>query len=185
MVRLKTRLVPARQIAFSLCCAVWFLLAAGCATPVSVERVGARTIQGELTANALTADELSPSARNVLRRWVLSERYDSDPEGAIAALHIIAIDGRGGTDELVTGGNVLSVCREEPKAAILPCCCDLRLCVPVSGEGGPSRRAPTTRACASPPTYTTSALSRALPRLTALPSRSGMGIMSCPSAGSP
>ena len=56
-------------------------------------RRGARrcsTAQHELTANALTADALSPSARNVLRRWVLSERYDDDPAGAIAALHTIA-----------------------------------------------------------------------------------------------
>jgi hypothetical protein len=69
MVRLKTRL-PARQIASALCCAVWLLLAAGCETPVSVERVGTGTVHRELTANALTADELSPSARNILRRWV-------------------------------------------------------------------------------------------------------------------
>jgi pimeloyl-ACP methyl ester carboxylesterase len=101
MVRLKTRL-PARQIASALCGAVWLLVAAGCETPVSIERVGTGTVHRELTANALTADELSPSARNVLRRWVLSERYDSDPEGTIAALHTIAVDGRGGADEVVT-----------------------------------------------------------------------------------
>ena len=101
MVRLKMRLVPAQQIASGLCCAVC-LLAAACATPVSVERVGTGTVHRELTATALTADELSPSARNVLRRWVLSERYDSDPEGAIAALHTVVVDGRGGTDEIVT-----------------------------------------------------------------------------------
>ena len=46
---------------------IWLLLPAGCATPVGVERVDATTAQHELTANALTADELSPSARNVLR----------------------------------------------------------------------------------------------------------------------
>jgi pimeloyl-ACP methyl ester carboxylesterase len=102
MVRLSTRLVPTRQIASGLCCAVWLLLAAGCATPVSVERVDAETVHRELTASAITTEELSPSARNVLRRWVLSERYDGDPEGAIAALQSIAVDGRGGTDEVVT-----------------------------------------------------------------------------------
>ena len=101
MVRLRTRL-PARQAASALCCAVWLLLTAGCETPVSVERVGTGTVHREFTPSALTADELSLSARNVLRRWVLSERYDSDPEGAIAALHTIAVDGRGGADELVT-----------------------------------------------------------------------------------
>ena len=45
---------------------------------------------------------LSPQARNVRRRWVLSERYDDDPAGAIIALHGITIDGRGGQDEVIT-----------------------------------------------------------------------------------
>jgi pimeloyl-ACP methyl ester carboxylesterase len=67
-----------------------------------VERISPETGERELAANVLNADELSPSARNVLRRWALSERYDSDPAGAIAALHAIAVDGRGGTDELAT-----------------------------------------------------------------------------------
>jgi len=93
---------PARHISLALCCIIWLLLAAGCATPVGVERVDASTAQHELTANALTTDELSPSARNVLRRWVLSERYDDDPAGAIAALHTIATDGRGDEDEVIT-----------------------------------------------------------------------------------
>jgi len=93
---------PARHIPLALCCIIWLLLAAGCATPVGVERVDASTAQHELTANALTTDELSPSARNVLRRWVLSERYDDDPAGAIAALHTIATDGRGDEDEVIT-----------------------------------------------------------------------------------
>src|SRR5262249_51788079 len=101
MARLKTRL-PGRDIAPGLCCVVWLFLAAGRETPVSVERVDAVTVHRELAANALTADELSLSARNVLRRWVLSERYDSDPEGTIAALHTIAVGGRGGADEIAT-----------------------------------------------------------------------------------
>src|SRR6516225_6210129 len=86
----------------ALCCIIWLLLTAGCQTPVGVKRVDAGPAQRQLTANALTADELSPSARNVLRRWVLSERYDDDPAGAIAALHGITIDGRGGQDEVIT-----------------------------------------------------------------------------------
>jgi len=81
---------------------IWLLLASGCETPVGVERVDASIAQHQLTANALTANELSTSARNVLRRWVLSERYDDDPAGAIAALHTIAINGRGDQDDLIT-----------------------------------------------------------------------------------
>src|SRR3974377_520178 len=86
----------------ALCCIIWLLLTAGCQTPVGVERVDAGTAQRQLTANALTADDLTPSARNVLRRWVLSERYDDDPAGALAALHTIAADGRGDEDEVIT-----------------------------------------------------------------------------------
>ena len=97
-----TKPVAARHIASALCCIIWLLLTAGCETPVGVERVDASTAQRRLTANVLTTDELSPQARNVLRRWVLSERYDDDPAGAIAALHAIATDGRGGEDEVIT-----------------------------------------------------------------------------------
>src|SRR5271169_4235169 len=97
-----TKRPPARHIACALWCTIGLLLTAGCETPVGVDRLDAGTAQRELTASALTADELSPSARNVLRRWVLSERHDSDPEGAIAALHTIAVGGRGDADEVVT-----------------------------------------------------------------------------------
>src|SRR5215469_3001482 len=90
------------HILLALCCRIWLLLTVGCQTPVGVERVDAGAAQRQLTANAVTADELSPSARNVLRRWVLSERYDDDPAGAIAALHGIVADGRGDEDEVIT-----------------------------------------------------------------------------------
>jgi hypothetical protein len=96
-----TRL-PAGRVASFLARTVWRLLAAACTTPVSVERTDAERVHRELTASAITPDELSPSARNVLRRWVLSERYDSSPEGAIAALHNIAVGGRRDADDLVT-----------------------------------------------------------------------------------
>ena len=97
-----TKPVAARHIASALCCIIWLLLTAGCETPVGVERVDASTAQRRLTANVLTTDELNPQARNVMRRWVLSERYDDDPAGAIGALHVIATDGRGGEDEVIT-----------------------------------------------------------------------------------
>jgi hypothetical protein len=92
----------ARQIPLALCCMFWLLLTTGCETPVGVERLDAVTAQRQLTANALTTHELSPSARNVLRRWVLSQRYDDDPAGAIAALHTISTDGGGDEDEVIT-----------------------------------------------------------------------------------
>jgi pimeloyl-ACP methyl ester carboxylesterase len=91
-----------RQTASLLCLTIWLLLAAGCGTPVSVERLDDVAAHRQLTANPLTAGELSPSARNILRRWALSERYDSDPEGAIAALHAIVVQGEGSDDEVIT-----------------------------------------------------------------------------------
>ena len=97
-----TKRMPARHIGSVLCCIIALLFAAGCETPVGIERLDASTAQRRLTANVLTTDELSPEARNVLRRWVLSERYDDDPAGAIAALHAITTDGRGGEDEVIT-----------------------------------------------------------------------------------
>src|SRR6266850_1258745 len=97
-----TKRTPARRIGSVLCCIIALLLAAGCETPVGVERLDASAAQRRLTANVLTTDELSPQARNVLRRWVLSERYDDDPAGAITALQTIAADGRGDEDEVIT-----------------------------------------------------------------------------------
>src|ERR1700751_4112003 len=68
-----TKWSPARRIATALCCMVWLLLlAVGCETPVGVERLDPVPAQHQLTANVLTPNQLSPQARNVLRRWVLS-----------------------------------------------------------------------------------------------------------------
>src|SRR6266478_823760 len=97
-----TKRTPAPRIGTVLCCIIALLLAAGCETPVGVERLDSVTAQRRLTADVLTTDELSSQARNVLRRWVLSERYDDDPAGAIAALHAIATEDRGDEDEVIT-----------------------------------------------------------------------------------
>jgi pimeloyl-ACP methyl ester carboxylesterase len=97
-----TKWSPAPRLTTALCCLMWLLLAAGCETPVGIERLDPVTAQRQLTANVLTTNELSPQARNVLRRWVLSERYDDDPADAITALHRITADGRGDEDEVIT-----------------------------------------------------------------------------------
>jgi pimeloyl-ACP methyl ester carboxylesterase len=115
MVGYRMKRSSARQIASALSCMIWLLLTAGCQTPVGVERVDAVTAQHQLTANPLTADELSPSARNVLRRWVLSERCDDDPAGAIAALHGIVADGRGDEDEVITLAEMSYLYAEETR----------------------------------------------------------------------
>ena len=78
------------------------LLLAACAAPVTVERVDPRTVHRELTANVLTVGEESGASRNVLYRWDLTERFESDPEGALAQLHAAVAGGRAGRDELFT-----------------------------------------------------------------------------------
>jgi pimeloyl-ACP methyl ester carboxylesterase len=85
---------PPRLIFF-----VAFLLAA-CAAPVTVERVDPRTVHRELTGNVLTVGEESGASRIVLDRWDLTERFESDPEGALAQLHRAVTDQRAGRDEL-------------------------------------------------------------------------------------
>lgn len=92
----------ARRVACALFCVIGLFFLGGCGTPVSVERVDAGAAYRDLNVNALGSDALSQATRNVLRRWVLSERYDSDPEGAILALHAIVVDGRGDEDELIS-----------------------------------------------------------------------------------
>jgi pimeloyl-ACP methyl ester carboxylesterase len=77
-------------------------LLAACAAPVTVERVDPRTVHRELTANVLTVGEESGASRNVLYRWDLTERFESDPEGALAELHAAVAGGRAGRDELFT-----------------------------------------------------------------------------------
>ena len=78
------------------------LLLAACAAPVTVERVDPRSVHRELTANVLTVGEESGASRNVLYRWDLTERFESDPEGALAQLHAAVVSGRAGRDELFT-----------------------------------------------------------------------------------
>jgi pimeloyl-ACP methyl ester carboxylesterase len=65
------------------------LTLAACGMPVSVERMDARTVQTELTSNALTTGRLSESTRIVLRRLDLLDVYNEDRPAAIRSLTII------------------------------------------------------------------------------------------------
>jgi hypothetical protein len=71
-------MMPQRRLLLGL---VFFLplLLAACAAPVTVERVDPRTVHRELTANVLTVGEESGASCNVLYRWDLTERFESDP----------------------------------------------------------------------------------------------------------
>lgn len=78
----------------------WTLLAGGCATPVSVERVDHVAVHQQLTRNVLSAHALSDPTHNVLRRWSLVDRFLTQPENAIADLRAVVVQGHGGADEI-------------------------------------------------------------------------------------
>jgi pimeloyl-ACP methyl ester carboxylesterase len=59
----------------------------GCSTPVGVERVDARTVHRELTANVLSAGRPSAPTLQVLHRLGLFERFEREPEAVLARLH--------------------------------------------------------------------------------------------------
>jgi pimeloyl-ACP methyl ester carboxylesterase len=73
------------------------LTLAACGTPISVERVDARTVQTELTSNALTTGRLSESTQIVLRRLDLLGVYQENRPAAIRSLSTVQaadLDGR-------------------------------------------------------------------------------------------
>jgi pimeloyl-ACP methyl ester carboxylesterase len=63
------------------------LAVAGCATPVRVARVDPREVERQLDSNVISTHQLSEATYIVLHRANLVERFDTDPEGAIASLH--------------------------------------------------------------------------------------------------
>jgi len=76
------------------------LLLAACATPVQVDRADPRAVQRELTSNAISTGEISEPTQIVLRRQDLTERFESDPEGAIASLHRTVTTGEADPDAM-------------------------------------------------------------------------------------
>ena len=92
-------MMPQRRLLLGL---VFFLplFLATCSIPVTVERADPRSVHRELTANVLTVGEESGASRIVLDRWDLKERFESDPEGALAQLHAAVTGGNAGRDEL-------------------------------------------------------------------------------------
>ncbi len=62
-------------------------LASACATPVGVSRIDARQVDRELTASALSSGQPSAAAHELLTRLGLRERWRSDPDATLAALH--------------------------------------------------------------------------------------------------
>ena len=76
------------------------LVLAACGTPISVERVDARTVQTELTSNALTSGQLSESTQIALRRLDLLRVYTENPSAGIQAVNLIVAANTGDRDLL-------------------------------------------------------------------------------------
>jgi pimeloyl-ACP methyl ester carboxylesterase len=76
-----------RSILRGTAMAVAALLLAACATPVGVERVDAKRVHRELTANAISTDAPSAASTQLLNRLDLAERFEKDPAGTLAVLH--------------------------------------------------------------------------------------------------
>ncbi len=70
--------------------AALLVLGGGCATPVGVERTGARTAYQQINASALNADEHGGRTTAVLHRYNLANVWHDDPLAAIRELHAVA-----------------------------------------------------------------------------------------------
>jgi pimeloyl-ACP methyl ester carboxylesterase len=73
--------------------AVVALVAVACAPPVNVRRAPPRTVTAELARSALNSNRPSLFSENVLYRFDLTERFEKDPEGALADLHQKVLSG--------------------------------------------------------------------------------------------
>ncbi len=71
---------------------------AACGNPVTVERLDARTVQTELTSNALTTGRLSGASQIALRRMNLLALFETDAPAAIRATAQAMIKANGNPD---------------------------------------------------------------------------------------
>jgi len=77
--------------------AAWMLsiLLTGCVSPIGVNRISLQEANRSLNSNVLTTGKVGTEANQFLARLNLSERYQEDPVGTIAAIH----SGLGQADE--------------------------------------------------------------------------------------
>jgi pimeloyl-ACP methyl ester carboxylesterase len=90
----------ARKPLAMLCGLLALLLAAGCATPVGVERADPQSVHRELTGNVLSTGELSDFTQNVLRLGGIADVAEDDPETALATIHHAVVTGVAGPNAL-------------------------------------------------------------------------------------
>jgi pimeloyl-ACP methyl ester carboxylesterase len=91
---------PAHKPLATLCVVLALLLAAGCATPVGVERADPQSVHRELTGNVLSTGELSDFTQNLLRLGGIAESAEDDPEAALAAIHEAVTTGIAGPNAM-------------------------------------------------------------------------------------
>ena len=83
-----------------LCGLLALLLAAGCATPIGVDRADPQSVHRELTGNVLSTGELSEFTQNVLRIGGMADVAEDDPATALAAIHEAVITGVAGPNAM-------------------------------------------------------------------------------------
>ena len=69
-------------------CCILVSVLAGCATPITVTRVETRIVYQDLTRNVLSAGQMSAYSEIILNRANLAESFKTDPEAALADLHM-------------------------------------------------------------------------------------------------
>jgi hypothetical protein len=84
----------------TICGLLALLLAAGCATPIGIERADPQSVHRELTGNVLSTGELSDFTQNVLRLGGIAEAAENDPEAALATLHEAVVTGLAGPNAM-------------------------------------------------------------------------------------
>ena len=75
------------------------LVLTGCQTPIGISRVDALTVHHQLTQNVLAANVPSIFTENVLHQYDLAEKFDREPEAALAELHVILLQKNIRSDE--------------------------------------------------------------------------------------
>ena len=71
-----------------------------CGPPIQVARVSGPAAYRSITTNALSSDRASEWTRNTINEWGLLDRFDQEPEAALAELRDIVTSGRGGSHEI-------------------------------------------------------------------------------------
>jgi hypothetical protein len=77
----------ARTVPLACGLAIIVLFASGCATPVGVSRLNEQAAHRKLNANVLSAGKPSAYSTQILERTALRQRYQEEPEAALAVLN--------------------------------------------------------------------------------------------------